>query len=471
MKNTRYAYIASMALLFASCGQEDGPASYDTDESTVSFIVSMPTVSSRAAIYYDDLKSLFNNGDDILVTSFVPEGESVGNLEPFAKDFLITKRQDGAYRNDDCRWPQNRGPRDGKMKFFAHYPTCEQLCDYYGVPDTFFVLKNYSRITPAGNAEYDYRIENFKIDNDISKHMDFVAVGVEGCKTENIYSGVRLNFEHQLSCVDFLAWNSENEYNVEIAAVKICNVMTRGDFCFNRAPYAEKGDNATGHWEYPQKYKKDTVEYIYKEGEKLFVIDGNNHATKQTAGSIFGTAGNALLLPCGHKKWEHGKDPTNKAGGLYITALIRVEKRSTGVQIYPEPGHRYGSGGVHYYLINKQDSTINTKELKLYVKHLSAGDNQEIEVGADDKPVYYTDKGCTKIYTAPTGCEVKELAWAAIPLEVNWKPGYRYTYYLDYGKGVGVYDPTDIGNNVAPNVMIIGFDAWISDYKVTLTVG
>ncbi len=247
--------------------------------------------------------------------------------------------------------------------------------------------------------------------------------------------------------------------------------MTQGDFCFGPAPYAEPGDNVSGHWEYPDKYKKDTVRYIYKTGEKLLVVDGNNHTSKETAKSIFGTAGHGLLLPCRHNKWDHHKDSTNKQNGTYITVLLRVEKRSTGVQIYPDPGHKYGSGGVHYYLINKADNTIQEKELKLYVKVLNKEDGEggirEIEVGDDGKPIYYTDEVCTNRYVPADGYEVKELSWAAIPLEVNWKPGYRYTYYLDYGKGVGVHDPTDIYNKVAPNVMIIGFDEWLNDASIT----
>lgn len=491
----RFIYIALLSLtafIFSACEQEDAPGTYDTDDLTVAFLPSLPGVSSRAHINYDDgIKSIFNDDEKFLITAFKPEEADPGTLNPFAEQFTVTPRQDGAYRNDTIRWPGNRGTNNGKMMFYAFFPSCKTLRKQIGAEDTDFLLTNLSNKEPSGNVTYNYRINSFRIHNDISKQNDFVAASYDGNKSDNLYSGVNLNFEHQLCYVDFLAWNSESEYNVEIAAVKICNVMTQGDFRFGPAPYAGENDNTGGHWEYPEKYKKDTVGYIYKEGEKLFVIDGNNHTKHETAGSIFGTAGHALLLPCGHKKWNHQDDPTNKAGGLYITALLRVEKRSTGVQIYPEPGHKYGSGGVHYYLINKKDSTIVEKDLKLYINDITNGGNviggdqktegpdRIIEVGADDKPVYYNSDGSK--YEVPDGCEVKELSWAAVPFEVNWKPGYRYTYYLDYGKGVGVHDPTDIGNNVAPNVIKIGFDKWQNEesltnpitgaYTVTLVIG
>ncbi len=335
----RFTYIALLTLtafIFSACEQEDAPDNYDTGDSIVAFIPSIPGGSSRADITYNDgINSIFNDKEKFLVTAFKPEEAEPGTLKPFAEQFTVTLRQDGAYRNDDIRWPSNRGKNEGRMMFYAFFPSCETLRSQIGAGDTDFLLTNKSTKEASGAFTYNYRINSFRIEKDISKQNDFVAAAFDGNKSDNLYSGVNLNFEHQLCYVDFLAFNSESEYNVEIAAVKICNVMTQGDFRFGPVPYAEKNDNTGGHWEYPLEYPKDTVGYIYKKGEKLFVIDGNNHTSKETAGSIFGTAGHALLLPCGHKKWDHRDDPTNKKEGLYFTALLRVEKRSTGVQIYP----------------------------------------------------------------------------------------------------------------------------------------
>lgn len=474
LQHIGFFFLSLTSLTLASCDQEDAPDKREIDDSTVAFFVSLPAVGSRAEFYIDGVNTLYNDVNGFHVTAFAPDTAKTGKLYPFREEFIVKRRYDGAYCNDTCRWPEKRYGYEGRMMFYAFYPSLSKLRASAEATDKDFVLNNYSEKKASGSVSYDYRIESFKINKDISKQSDFVAVGIAGSKNDNLYSGVQPDFEHQLSNIDFLAYNSLSEYNVEIAAVKICNVMTQGDFCFNRAPYALKGDNATGHWEYPNAYKKGTVEYIYNIGEKLLLLDQNNHTTKPTAESIFGSAGSAFLLPYDHKKWEHHNDVSNKNQGLYITALIRVEKRSTGVQIYPEPGHKYGSGGVHYYLINKNDGTIKDMELEIYVNNISGvaeGADKIIEVGADDKPIYYTDKDCKNQYIAPDGFEIRELSWAAIPFGVNLKPGYRYTYYIDYGKGVGVHDPTDTDNAVAPNVLIVGFEDWIEDYEVTLNVG
>lgn len=453
MKNIRYAYIALMVLLLASCGQGDEPVNYDTGDSKVAFIASLPGVISRAKNDINDANVLYNNGQGFLMTVFRSDNAAAGRLKPLESEveISVTRRHDGAYRNDNLRWSDNRGANDGKMQFFAIFPSRQQLANSLGVgTDDYFLLKNYSEKMASGAVSYDYRIEKFKIANDISMQTDFVAVAAGGSKTDNLYSGVKLDFEHQLSRVDFLAWGANLEYNVEIAGIKICNVMTQGDFCFNRAPYAVEGDNATGHWEYPLSYAKDNVEYLYKPGESLFVIDENSHATKATAESILGKAGNAMLLPCRHLNWNHRDDPKNLKEGMYISVLMRLTKRSTGVQIYPEPLHTQGCDGITCWVVDESGRLVK----QVYLK-----DN-----------VYYADTDYMTVYDGKAG-EVKEFSWAAIPLAVDWKPGYKYTYTLDYSKGVGVHDPADKSNAVGPIVNVVGFEEWEKSYKLTLTVG
>ncbi|MDE6769714.1 MAG: hypothetical protein K2J78_08345, partial [Muribaculaceae bacterium] len=46
-------------------------------------------------------------------------------------------------------------------------------------------------------------------------------------------------------------------------------------------------------------------------------------------------------------------------------------------------------------------------------------------------------------YTISSSEEVREYGWSAVPIEVDWKAGYEYNYYLDFSKGIGLHNSED----------------------------
>lgn len=61
---------------------------------------------------------------------------------------------------------------------------------------------------------------------------------------------------------------------------------------------------------------------------------------------------------------------------------------------------------------------------------------------------YYTDPDFSEAYTLPGTEEIRNYGWVAVPLPLNlnkvrWKPGYQYSYTLDYSSGVGVHAPDE----------------------------
>lgn len=87
---------------------------------------------------------------------------------------------------------------------------------------------------------------------------------------------------------------------------------------------------------------------------------------------------------------------------------------------------------------------------------------QRVYRNEDDKK-YYTDPDFNDAYTCPESAEIRHYGWAAIPLPpintasgIRWKPGYQYTYTLNYSNGVGVQDPADPfpGEPIISKVMV-----------------
>lgn len=136
-----------------------------------------------------------------------------------------------AFRADGCRWPSNEGTNDGKLRFFSFFPSLEALRDSAGVKsdDTSFFKLEY--IKNADNT-IQYWMKRFKVNKDITKHSDFVTAVAEGSKTEKLYTGVNLTFQHQLSRLNFEAFGNSDSYDVEIAGLRVGGIALENDFSF-----------------------------------------------------------------------------------------------------------------------------------------------------------------------------------------------------------------------------------------------
>ncbi len=106
----------------------------------------------------------------------------------------------------------------------------------------------------------------------------------------------------------------------------------------------------------------------------------------ETPVSIMGPDGNAMLLPQTLTPWSPSGDPDNVAREAYISVLVQITTTDTGARIYPFP----------------------------------------------------TDK----LKDEATG-ELRQYAWASIPLSGTWEAGKKYVYTLDFTNGAGYVDPDD----------------------------
>ena len=447
------------AASISSCSQDDMPVSRLSDDNLISFQISLPGVNSRSDNKY--MLGAIASGFD--VTAFCPEDESListdGTLDEYFSEQRVSQGSDGKFRSDLCRWPGNIGEKQGRLKFFAFYPSRSDLRLSVDEDETSarFALSNYS-----STSTYDYRLENFKINSDIARHVDFVIASADGTETDNLFSGVNLNFQHQMTRVALRAWGSNASYNVEIAGVRIGRPVIEGTFNFAAVPDdPEEGDNSVGAWILDESPKRDCVEYIFREsGDVVIPIDGSSNNSANSASSIMGNGGWSMVIPYNHNAWDYHGDAPNGRQGMYFSVLLRVTDKS-GIRLYPYPGY------------SSLDDTDQEKMMVIYLAvEKSTGRVMKRLYKSGTRYFSDSDFSAASEYSLPATQEIREYGWAALPIATDWKAGYEYTYLLDYSKGVGLHDPDDpdpgapILNEVAVSATVKPWDAPVGEHKV-----
>lgn len=281
MSNRKYIYSTLLmlpALLFFSC-QEDVPGlGGGADDGAIVLRVSMPDADSRSSS--TTVTSSLNDG--FRVSAICPEDDAKADnlLDTFFTDLSVSRLDNQHFAIFDqsgiqCVWPTIRHGKDGKLKFFAFYPSFQDMRASAGVGEGYFGLKNNSKKV-GDNVTYDYRIEKFRISNDITRHIDFVTATTEGSRKDNETSGVTLNFEHQLSGVSFKVWgnlDSTEIKEIEIAGVRIGRAITQSDFNFAANPKFLANGDATRSGDWVGTQVKDSVEDIFRIFQPLVMKD------------------------------------------------------------------------------------------------------------------------------------------------------------------------------------------------------
>ncbi len=423
-----------LLLLGASCSQEEvNRGSNQHQSGRIEFRASLPEISTRASEITD--ASL----DHFQVSSLIKGATS---LTPhfLDKTFSYNTESESYFSTDpSCIWPNN----NDVVTFVAFSPSCDDMRTNGGFQSTDFLLPSAEEIST------DYRLSRFKVANDIAAQVDFITAIGSGNLLDNEETPIDLNFQHQLSRIHIKAWGNSVNYNLEIAGVRLGGVGTEGVFNFStEVADAEQGTPASaplaGSWE---EIGKGSVEYVFRNGDELVILNGSDNsplsadkAVSILGNKIGGAAGyenSAMVLPSAYSAWNYkgnAENGENHNEGLYLSVLMRVTDTTPyapGSIVYPygvnEAGVADNSDGMEviYLAVDKADG--KTVKTRLYAKETN----------------YYTDEACMEQYTPDGSIEVKAFGWAALPVDVDWKPGYVYTYTLNYTNGVGLHNPTD----------------------------
>lgn len=430
--------------MLSSCQQEETPdVILPANDRRIVFRASLPELSSRAEVVTSNLPSFnltaFDESDDTYK-------EDDGTLTEYFSDELIEEKATGTemFVSDQCIWPKP-GQEDDLLHFFAYYPELP----------TSAKLENTS--TAVGDqTTIGYKINDYTIAENIADQIDFITAYTTGTMDLNQFSGINLEFKHQLSRVEVMAKGSSKTFKLEIAGVRFGEMPTQGNFTFQMV-----GD--AGSW--TDTKEKKVIEYIYGPGDKIVSI--NNSTTEA---SIMGSGNYAMLIPSEYAGWDYLNDATNTGKGMYLSVLLRVlDKTPTGKdkQQYP-------------YYDNSQG--LNAMSIPRVLLEIDNNGNVKANHGQVYKNAqgqYFTDAAMTEAYTVPAGSTVKEFGWATLPVTADWKAGYTYTYTLDYTYGVGLHGP-EVPGEVTPKSgdpiisdrvgVSLGFKDWTNGASAPVTV-
>ena len=390
------------------------------------------------------------------------------------------------------KWPTKE--QASQVEFFAYAPSLEEIKNaaltqldptasnyqtllgnyeqgvkFYNqcIPGNSLDPLNQENTTFAGVQLYrGFKLGRFYVATDISKQVDFITAHISAPTPKNedeAKIGVELKFKHQLSNVELRAFSGNQDYNIEIAGVRLGRPYTGGAI-FNFCDAQGSANNPEGgQWGISKDPQRLPVEYIYGAGDEIYrmgsynnltggqVITSAAHTTTATALSIMGKGGNAMVLPTKNAAWAGEANPwiapkysafsgdgmtdpypdknpkewnPESEGDMYFSILLRVTLKPKGSELTSQQIYPYGN--------NTNMNVVYLEKEKSSNKVVGRVPSKTATIGANN--------------------EVVEFGWAAVPVAVNWERGKKYIYTLDFSEGVGVQDPED----PRPGAAIIG---------------
>ncbi len=407
-------------MLLSSCESDEAADGLKVDGNRIAFVADIPGVpgvSAKKRTIYDLSEQIPDGG--ITVSAFWTEMPD-GPLEPYFQDKIATLDVDGAFRSSECTWPPNVNDNNGCLKFFVFHPSRDEMKRRAGVGDECFIYSNSTEKTASG-IDYDYRLTKFRVAPNIAQQVDFVTAIGEGNKTQHLYSGVEFAFEHQLCGVELSAWGANTLYDIEVAGWRVGGIVVEADFGLStEVANPGKDENSIGEWFINNDSPRGYVDYVFAREDKVVRINASEHNTKETAVSLLGRGGRAMVIPQKQDMWDHTNDKTTSPKGMYFSALVRITQHDGDHhRIYPSTDPE-SQDDIVYLSVRKSDGTVMERLDK-----------------------YGNVYGSSTKYDIPDTEELRHYGWAAAPAKVDWKAGYYYSYVLDYSNGVGVHDPYD----------------------------
>lgn len=425
------------------------PEPIDWADGKIYFKTSLNDLVSRADdMTLDRLESFqvtcFNTGDikkdaDDFLSPYFEDATFIRRLSPSTGVTYVSSPDEGPRA-----WPE----KGGLLKFFAFSPSRTVMATLSGADRRYyFNLINTSTETDS-KVSTAYRLGPVRVSADISKQFDLVTAEASGERWKDFNNGVELAFRHQLSQVELKAWGGGGDFNYEIAGVRLGNPVVEGTFIF----CDDADPSLAGQWEPAEVTTKGAVEYLYRgtpdtadngdtpqAGDHIYYINVNEHHTLESAESIMGLGGCAMVVPTVNNRWEGLADPDIDADHyrtdkMYFSILMRVINSKTGKQVYPYTDDKYPGMTIVHYAVDRKGTIVT----RVYPR------------AADG--VFFTDPGLKNPYVAADGEKIREYGWAAVPVDVNWSAGKRYVYTLNYVDGIGIHDPGD----PAPGTPIAG---------------
>ena len=250
-------------------------------------------------------------------------------------------------------------------------------------------------------------VANFSIDNDISNQKDVIVAYNEGVAS-TFDNGVPLLFRHVLSQIVIKADNKDADVRqIKVAGVRLHNIANTNKLTLPNSKTTAEDFSWTDYDPWLAAPTNPT-KYEYYKG-----------ATAPTGGSVL--AADAITLNAG------AQEITFKGAALLFPQTVAATQ-NLNVDL-SVPGNTV-TGAFIDVLVQVQDLQELAKTVKDYQKACifpKVSENTE---------------------TAYNG---QKFAWVAVPVDIAWKPGYKYTYVLHFSKdGIGKVSPDEDGGDPNP---------------------
>ena len=206
-------------------------------------------------------------------------------------------KQNGSFFTSavDYYWPSD----NSSVSFFAYAPSKTALGGSWSI---------------RSNSK---QISNFKPKANIDQQLDFIVASATGSMADQA-TGVDLEFSHILSQIGIRAKNS-GDLLYKVNGVKIGSVVGTGSY-----------NAQTSRWT-PSTTASAKAEYA------VSLINGAEIDLTDTAVSLMGDGGNAMLIPQTLTAWDPKNEPANDSKGAYLAVSVNISN-DNGDVLYPRDG-------------------------------------------------------------------------------------------------------------------------------------
>lgn len=301
---------------------------------------------------------------------------------------------------------------------------------------------------------------SISVENEIANQVDYLVAYNEGVR-EDFDAGVPMNFQHVMSQIIVKALNKNpGDIEVKVAGMKLVNAKSQNTLTLPATSTA----NGTFDWaDYTPWQSAATTSATYNNG-----VSANTATTASTlTGTAVTLADPMLLMPQQLVAQDLAATATAQMTNNYLAILVKVTGSSVGYRDID--GHYYtgtSDNKVRIPFTAKREGTGATAPCNTYladeIDALSKGLLPEtwlaVDANTGDKTYNNTymsedDLNTIKAYTNETvvykekeviyprvgyGTSADNFAYVGVALDQEWKPGYKYTYTLNFSKdGIG----------------------------------
>ena len=279
------------------------------------------------------------------------------------------------------------------------------------------------------NAEAEFKAYNasgtITVPEAVSSQTDVLVAYNKGVAS-SFDNGVPLLFRHVLSQIVIKADNKDADIRqIKVAGVRIHNISvtnsltlptyptTADKFKWYSAEAGADNTNAYKPWESEPAAATKISKYVYYKG------------SVPTNGAV--AAGDAIILNASAQEITFN-------GAVLALPQSNAAADLTASNI---------TGSYIEVLVQVQDLTVTPESATDYTKHTAKAIFPKINVGATAQTLGQSGYQET--------IDNQNFAWVAVPVDIAWNPGYKYTYVLHFSEnGIGKSSPDTSGGDPTP---------------------